>query len=259
SWQYHSRSDRHSKIACWGILFDLLRRSALMRAHVETRKAVFGVNHQMRDYKTGRKKNLDLVVARPANGAGKVEFADLVDHYDVVLTDGQRSELEALPPAEIAPVGSVLMALEAKACMTEHVKARPRLYDELNSSHLTVHGASRQAIAVGFVMVNLSSTFVSPDLNKFTISETSPAVITTHSQPRVTESVIEKLREIPRRSAPSEEGFDALGIVVVECANDGTPVAIVKGSPAPSSDDIHHYDRMIDRVQHMYEVTFKDI
>jgi hypothetical protein len=26
-WQYHSRSDRHSKIACWGILFDLLDRT----------------------------------------------------------------------------------------------------------------------------------------------------------------------------------------------------------------------------------------
>jgi hypothetical protein len=24
-WQYHSRSDHHSKVACWGIIFDLLR------------------------------------------------------------------------------------------------------------------------------------------------------------------------------------------------------------------------------------------
>ena len=33
SWQYHPRSDYHSKIACWGILFDLLVCSDLLRAH----------------------------------------------------------------------------------------------------------------------------------------------------------------------------------------------------------------------------------
>jgi uncharacterized RmlC-like cupin family protein len=41
-----------------------------------------------------------------------------------------------------AEVGAVLIALEAKACMTAHVKALPRLYDELNSSHQCVHGSS---------------------------------------------------------------------------------------------------------------------
>jgi hypothetical protein len=30
-WQYHSRSDHHSKVACWGIVFDLLRSSSLLR------------------------------------------------------------------------------------------------------------------------------------------------------------------------------------------------------------------------------------
>src|SRR5438105_603747 len=30
-WQYHSRSDRHAKIAYWCILFDLFRTSALLR------------------------------------------------------------------------------------------------------------------------------------------------------------------------------------------------------------------------------------
>ena len=34
-WQYHSRSDHHSKVACWGIVFDLLRTSPLLRRHVE--------------------------------------------------------------------------------------------------------------------------------------------------------------------------------------------------------------------------------
>ncbi len=64
-WQYHSRSDRHSKIACWAAFFDLLNTSALLRSHVTEGKVIFGVNHTMRDFKTRRKKDLDLVIARP--------------------------------------------------------------------------------------------------------------------------------------------------------------------------------------------------
>ena len=47
-WQYHSRSDRHSKIACWAIMFEALQHSALLRRHVQAGKVVFGVNQQMR-------------------------------------------------------------------------------------------------------------------------------------------------------------------------------------------------------------------
>jgi hypothetical protein len=42
-WQYHSRSDRHSKIACWAAFFDLLNTSALLRTHVAEGKVIFGV------------------------------------------------------------------------------------------------------------------------------------------------------------------------------------------------------------------------
>ena len=44
-WQYHSRSDRHSKVACWAILFDLLRTSPLLREHAAVGKVGFGINH----------------------------------------------------------------------------------------------------------------------------------------------------------------------------------------------------------------------
>ena len=70
------------------------------------------------------------------------------------------------PPLRRAPVGAVLIALEAKACMTAHQRALPRLYDELNSSHLTVHGANDQATAAGFAMINIADRYRSPDLNK---------------------------------------------------------------------------------------------
>ena len=66
-WNYHSRSDHHSKVACWGIVFDFLRASALFRKHVGERRVGFGINHEMRDFQHDRKKDLDLVICQPVS------------------------------------------------------------------------------------------------------------------------------------------------------------------------------------------------
>jgi hypothetical protein len=258
-WQYHSRSDRHSKVGCWGVLFDLLQQSRVMRQHVMGNRIVFGINHEMRDFATGRKKDLDLVIARPAGLMTKTKprtFADLALRYDVVLTAAQQQSLNALPILHEGPVGAVLMALEAKAAMTAHGKAQPRLYDELNSSHLTVHGASRQALAVGLVMVNASTTFISPDMQE----PGKPPVISTHPQPSAAAGIIDKVKEIPRRGGTRTEGFDGLAIVVVSMVNDGvTAVTLETARPAPAPGDIFHYTNAITRVANEYDTTFASI
>lgn len=254
-WQYHPRSDHHSKVACWGILFDLLNHSKLLREHVASGRLVFGINYEMRDFRTGRKKDLDLVLARPGAGSIKkpLTFRSLMMKWGILLDPEERRILDGLPDPVQHSVGAVHLALEAKACMTEHGKARPRLYDELNSSHDAVHGSAEMAIAAGFVMVNLAERFISPELNKFG----GPLRETQHSQPRVTQSVIEKVLEIPRRATTSAQGFDALAIVVVECTNDGaTPVRIIEGPPAPERGNPVHYDSMIARVVQLYESRF---
>ena len=61
-WQYHSRSDRHSKIACWALMFDLLRHCALLRDHAATGRVGMGINHEMHDFRNRKRKNLDLVI-----------------------------------------------------------------------------------------------------------------------------------------------------------------------------------------------------
>jgi len=258
-WQYHSRSDRHSKVACWAVLFDLLRSSNTLRRHVTEGKVVFGVNQELSDFKTRRKKNLDLVVARPGTdgpkGSWPPTFAGLGTYFRVELTRAEKRELDALPNLVHGSVGSVLLALEAKACMTEHGKARPRLYDELNSSHLTVHGASDQAIAVGFVMLNASATFISPDRNKHNLG-VRPAEVNPHKQPQAAIGVNEKVRELPTRTKTAEEGYDALGIVVVDCKNDGSPITLVSGPPAPVASDLYHYDQMVRRAAQIYDTRF---
>lgn len=258
-WQYHSRSDLHSKVACWGVLFDLLRTSALLQKHAAEGKVIFGVNFEMRDYATGRKKDLDLVIARPSGpptDSPSKTIGDLAVQWAIELDAAQRAELATLPPVVAGDVtgSGVLVALEAKAAMTAHQKARPRLYDELNSSHLTVHGASNQALAVGLVMVNAAETFISPGKQ----SEGEPAV-SQHKQPAATTGVISKIAEIPRRTGTTENGFDGLGIVVVDAANDGSPIHLIGGPPAPQPGDTFYYDDMLTRVANEYDTRFSSI
>jgi hypothetical protein len=259
-WQYHSRSDRHSKVGSWGVALDLLTTSSLMRRHAEAGTIVMGVNHTMVDFATGRRKDLDLVIARPGSpgdiGKPVGTFAGLADHYGAPLSDSERAVMAALPSVPVASVvGAVLVALEAKACMTAHVKSLPRLYDELNSSHLCVHGASRQALAIGYVQVNAAASFVSPVINSRGKVD-GEYEVTRHRQPADTLRVLAKITEIPRRSASSEVGFDGIGVTVLDLQNDGSPVHLVTGPPAPEPGDSFHYDSMIVRMANEYDTTF---
>jgi hypothetical protein len=258
-WQYHSRSDHHSKVACWGIVFDLLRASPLLRRHVTAGKIGFGINHEMRDFVHDRKKDLDVVLCTPssAGSAPGRTLSDFGKDYGIELSAEETAEFGKLPSLRRVPVGSVLLALEAKAAMTAHQRALPRLYDELNSSHLTVHAASDNAIAAGFVMVNLAGTYLSPDLNKQ--NRAASPVWSSHAQPRDAQLVVDKIHQLPRRAAPRDVGYDALAIVVVDAVNDGSEVKLVTGPPAPPVGDTYAYASMIDRVAHIWATRFQDI
>ena len=259
AWQYHSRSDHHSKVACWGIMFDLLRASPLLRRHVAEGRVGFGINHEMRDFVHDRKKNLDVVLCTPAGGATPAgpPLGDLIRSYDILLSPEETALFAELPTLHRTPVGAVLMALEAKAAMTAHQRALPRLYDELNSSHLTVHGATDQAIAAGFVMINASETYLSPDLNKK--NRAADPEWSRHTLPKDAQITVDKVRQLPKRSKTGDTGYDALAIVLVDFVNDGRAVSLVTTPPAPQVGDIYHYDSMVDRLAHIYATRFKDL
>lgn len=259
-WQYHSRSDHHSKVACWGIVFDLLVNSPLLQRHVSEGRVFFGINHEMRDFVHDRKKNLDLVLCTLSGGTNEPDSVSLelmAGQYGIVLTEEEQGKLATLPVLRRAAVGSVLMALEAKACMTAHQRALPRLYDELNSSHLTVHGSSDQAIAAGFAMVNMAEKYLSPDLNKK--NRVTDPEWSTHKQPRDATLAVDKIRQLPKRAKTGDTGYDALAIVVIDCQNDGSAVSLVENAPAPKPGEIYHYDSMIDRLAHIYATRFRDL
>ena len=258
--QYHQQSDRHSKVMSWALMFDLLLESQLMRQHVADGKVIAGVNHEMSDFTTKRKKTLDLVIARPGEqGVLKRTFAEIAKKYDILLSPRQEALLAGLPELREGPVGSVMVAVEAKATMTAHGKAMPRLYDELNSSHATVHGAADQAVAVAGVLINHGPDFLTLDLNEFGIETPPPLRYQVHDQPTDAAKVVRKVEELPRRSAAAGYGFDAVGIVLVDIRNDDSPVTVVTHPPAPQLSSDFHYDQMVRRVVAHYDFRFNGI
>ena len=231
-----------------------------MQQHAKAGKIVLGVNHEMRDFHTNREKVLDLVVARPSSTVSSGQtFRGLISQYGVTLTVEEQELLNSLPDINVAPVGAVLVALEAKATMTAHVKSLPRLYDELNSSHLAIHGASSQALAIAYVQVNSSREFLSSVINSERLSEGLPPKMTKHRQPTDTVRVLDKVAQMPRRSGKNGNGFDAIGVTVLDFVNDGGSVDLVSGPPAPQPGTNFHYDGMIVRMANEYDATFSHI
>lgn len=121
-----------------------------------------------------------------------------------------------------------------------------------------VHAASNQALAVGFVMINAAEEFVSPDMNR-DLPQGEPRVANRHDQPRAAEVALRAVEHLPRRSDATARGYDGLGVVVVDMANDGRPVRLVTDPPAPQAGDIFHYDAMVRRVAAEYDATFRRI
>lgn len=257
-WQYHPQSDRHSKIACWAILFDLLLRCPLLRRHVEDGTVGFGINHTMTDFSSDRQKDLDLVISIPHSGQGKsdrVTFADVAQQFNVALSPEEQSVLQSLPELRRRPAGDVLLALEAKAAMGAHVRAGPRLYDELTSAWQCINGSAPQAIAVGFGMVSASVEFVSPKMNKFNVSERTPT-IGYEAQPNGVSHILGRFRSLRVRGHVSERGYDAIGVLTVVARNDGSPIEIAPSPPALAPGDALHYERMVLRIAGLYDGRF---
>lgn len=259
-WQYHSRSDRHSKVACWGVLFDTLRRCDLLRRHASAGKVIYGINHEMTDFVTGKLKKLDLVISQPrdsGDGPDGFSFADLRDHLGILLTATEQAALRELPELRSGAVGDVLVALESKACMTAHTKAQPRFFDELASSSQCINGSAPGAVAVGHAIINTSPAFVSADLNKRKLGR-RPAVVSHDPQPMSADRAVATVRRLVLRGHPADRGYDALGVTMLELENDGSPVRLSSTPPALKSSDPLHYERMILRVAGLYDTRFQN-
>lgn len=242
AWQYHSRSDNHSKVACWTLFFDLLLECDAMRRAAEEGRIGFGINHIM----VGPiNKTLDLVVSLvpPQRPLGRRRaFEDLAEAYGIALNGDDRRALQDLPCIEEdlrTDISEVAVALEAKACMTEHVKSLPRLHAEILATGYLARKASPRSITVSYSLINAATHFVTPSAGS--------GKINAHRQPEDARRVAEMIRTaVPTISDARDYGYDVVGITVVNCRNDGSPVTLVNDpNTAPSASDRTHYERMV--------------
>ncbi len=227
-YRYHPRSDAHSVALCTLILEDLLRACPLLTKAALADKVVYGINAR-HTFPNGKTKTLDLAIGTTKE-----------------LNEGTRFA-RTIYPGQIA---RVLIACEAKTVMTEHSKSQPRVFDELASSHEIVHQGDREAIAAGVTVVNIAKTFVSPLRQK-----SAELHISKHKQPSAAERMVNHLRGLPIRKAPTGVGFDGYATIVVDCDNQG-PAFLWTDPPAPQSGDPDYYESFIARLAEAYASRF---
>lgn len=242
-WQYHPRSDAHSKIACWTLLLDcLLECDALYEDAVQGRIG-FAINHRM----VGPiNKTLDLVLTRVPRSrteqAGRRSFAEVGAGYGIELTAEEQAKLaqfHCVFEETKADFSEVVLAVEAKACMTDHHGALPRLHAEILATGYLACRAAPQCAVISCTLVNAASSFVS-----------GTGKTKSMRQPDSARAVLDMLRlAVPlRRDARDLFGYDAVGALVVECRNDGSPVTLSREPAAPGATDVIHYERMIRQI-----------
>jgi hypothetical protein len=250
AWQYHGRSDVHSKVACWAVLFDLLESCDIFADQAASGKVSFAVNHLM----VGPiNKTLDLVVCAVPRGRkprGRRTFAALGQHYGVRLSPEEQAVLAAFPVVEeelSTDVSEVLIALEAKACFTDLVGSMPRLHAEILATGYLAKQAAPACISVSYTLVNGAESFVSPGRGK-------PKKL---NQPSDAANVMRMIsKAIPTAHNQPAFGYDAIGASLIHCLNDGSPVTIVTTPPAPAHTDFIYYERMMTTLCGQYRNRF---
>lgn len=260
-WQYHSRSDHHSKVAATALMVDVMQESPELCADVEAGRVGMAVNPKLTD-RRGRVKTLDMMFcltddALPVRGARTL--VRVMEDLGVIATDEQWSLIRGLPQPLEARSKEERIVFENKACMTAHGKAAPRLRNELDGASDAINGSDDKAIAAGLVIVNASSVFVSPVWRGNSDADEHDRRPSHHSQPEDALEAILKLKAIPLRvPGKAMDGFDALGIIVVDAINNGTPWHLVddplRGAPRP--EDIQSYTKTVQHVAKLYRHRF---
>jgi hypothetical protein len=253
-WQYHSRSDNHSKVACWTLLFDLLLECDALRDAAAQGRIGFGINYEM----VGPiNKTLDLVITLvdPDRDVKRAKsFAEIGASYGIALTEEDKSALAALPSVyedRDRNASEVAIALEAKACMTEHVKSLPRLHAEILATGYLARQAQRQCITVSYSLVNAAADFRTPS--------STTGKVNRHSQPSDARRVVNMIDlAIPVAAKVHEIGYDVVGVSVIDCRNDGSPVTLVDDpAMAPTTNNRLHYTRMVRNICSEFRARFK--
>jgi hypothetical protein len=205
--------------------------SAVLRKKAELGLIAYGVNIPFRA-PSGKVKNLDFAIGVPVS--------------PVIAFDRRFNEGIGC----VGELRELQVSCEAKSVMTEHSKSKPRLFDELSSSHEIIHQGVPSAIATGIAVVNIAKTFVSP------LRQVADApFVTQHRQPQAAAGIVNHLRGLKLREIASDVGFDAFCTIVIDCDNVSC-ATLVSDPPAPQPSDPDSYKTYVDRVARFYEERF---
>ena len=230
---YHPRSNKHGNFLSRAILEDIVAHCPAFAKRARAGEIVAKLNGSLQ---VGpKRRNVDLLVGPPPG-------------FAVPPSDGS---IQMDVPA------TVELALEAKALMTEHLKARHNRLGDLEAVHETVHRYDENTIAVGVVTVNVSDVFFSQTRGKI------------HSHKNITQvgrRTVDLFRTLPLRHDPgTEPGFEAVSVIVVDFdnlaqapADEPAPsrATLIYKTPAPPAGDPLHYATMIRRICKAYETRW---
>lgn len=228
TYRYHPRSNSHSIALVKEVLHDLMLASPRLRDHAMSGKVAYGIELNFTSPVTNKSKNFDMCIGLP-----------------------ETPVLRSNSIQQVKNLREVRISVEAKACMTEHVKSKPRLFDELSSSHEIVHQGNPEAIACGITVANMADRFLSPLRQKVK----GKLDWTKHRQPDVTQQVVQHLRGLVMRDSVSGVGFDAFCTFCVACDNQNA-ASNYTDPPCPQPGDADHYDTFISRIASFYEQRF---
>jgi hypothetical protein len=224
-YQYHPRSDAHSVALCEMILEDLLAVCDVLRQQALAGSVVYGINYEHAFPLTKKRKSLDLAI-----GVGTPD-----------------TTAKSVAGIYQGSISSLRLSCESKPTMTEHFQSRPRMFDELSSSHRIVHqGEGQKVIAAAISVVNIADTFVSPLRQK-----SVQLHVARHKQPRAAARMIQHLRGHPIRKFLNAAGFDAYGTIVINC-NNRQPAKLHTRLPAPQPGEPDHYETFLNRLSTAY-------
>jgi len=233
--QYHSRSSRPSQQLAEFVVDDLLEACPVLAEQAARGDVAYAIDREHR-WPNGKKKKLDLALGIPSTRAAP----SVGTIRRLGRDDGNFDRL--------------LIGIEEKAVMTEHGKSQPRVFSELNDSHVIVHQGDRWAIAGGLTVVNVAPTFISPLLQ----DPQRPVRITSHSQPDVTAAMVRHLRGLNIRDRVDDVGFDAYCTFVMDVDNQGR-VELHTAPPAPQIGDSDHYATFVSRLASAYVQRFANL
>jgi len=222
--RYHPRSSKHGDAMCEYVLRDLHASCPSLSTMASKGEIVYQTNYTV-------------------NQATPSEWT-----IDLVL--GPRKGDSQLPGTYIArdDPSRVWIAIDAKAIMTEHGKARRNRQRDLNSMAEILHRMDPTPITGAYVAINMATEFRSPLRNANTRHRNIE---------RIVAETIPLMTEILEDEESGHPGLDAIGVTVLDYSN--TPRSecrVIEAQPAPDRNSPLYYDNFIARLCEKFTARF---